>query len=455
MSNRSLSQGTIFSYGLLALPVGMIGIPMGIYLAPFYAGELGLSLATIGTMLMLSRLSDFVTDPLIGLLSDRWRPAIGRRKVWIPIGTAVMMTGVYLLFRPPENVGTVYFLLAVSCTYFGYTTLLLPYHAWGAELSPHYHERTKITAYSKFFDTTGLVIATLIPAYILSRPGATSGDIMNGLSVFFLIALPVCAAITFFRVPEPEYKATSKTKISLPQAAKLLVRNKPFALVSACVFIATIAEVFRQTTTVFFAKEIIGVENIGMVYVAYFAVALMMIPAWNQAAKKLEKHLALGLALAIVVITNLCMIFLEEGQSTLFTLLFVIKGSCFGALALLPGAMIADTADVDTALTGEHQQGLIFAITGMIQKLGYAIGQGLPLVLLGWVGFDATGGNGPDQLYWLSFFYGIAPAVVASFAILALVPYTLTAARHKELQNYLADKTDNNEARLPAFLQGT
>jgi len=455
LANAKLTQKTILSYGILSLPIGVIGVPMGIYLAPFYAGELGLSLAAIGSMLILSRLSDFVTDPLIGLLSDRWRPAIGRRKVWVPIGTLVMMTGVYLLFQPPDDVGIVYFLVAVSTTYLGYTTLQLPYNAWGAEMSPLYHQRTKITASAKFFDTSGLVISTMIPAYILSQPGATSGDIMDGLSLFFLIALPLCATITFINVKEPIYQSSPKAKISVPQAAKLLARNKPFALITAALFIATIAEVFRQTTTVFFATQIIGVENVGAVYVYYFVFALIMIPGWNLIAKKLEKHRALALAISVVLLTNLAMYLLDEGQTTAFIILFIIKGSCYGALALLPGAMIADTADIDTALTGERQQGLFFAINGMVQKLGFGIGQGLPLILLGWVGFDAAGSNGPEELYWLKFFYSIAPAVVAGFAIAALIPYSLTAARHRELQDYISEKQDNDETPLPAFLQST
>jgi Na+/melibiose symporter-like transporter len=448
-----LTRKTILSYGIVSLPIGVIGVPMGIYLAPFYAGELGLSLAAIGTMLMLSRLSDFVTDPLIGLLSDRWRPGIGRRKVWLPIGTLVMMSGVYLLFRPPNDVGMLYFLIAVSMTYLGYTTLQLPYTAWGAELSPQYHIRTKITATAKFFDTSGLVISTIIPAYILSRAGATSGDIMDGISLFFLIALPLCATIAFINVPEPQTQSAAKTKINARQVGKLLMRNKPFALITIALFIATVAEVFRQTVTVFFAKEIIGVENVGTVYVYYFACALIMIPFWNRIATKLEKHRALALALCIVLGTNLCMYFLEAGQTTAFIVLFVIKGSCYGALAIFPGAMIADCADIDTALTGERQQGLFFAISTMLQKLGFAIGQGLPLVLLGYVGFNATGGNGPEELYWLSFIYGIAPAAVAGFAIAALIPYSLTAARHRELQDYLEKKKTDDTAILPLFLQ--
>ena len=455
MSSKKLDNQTILSYGILSLPIGVLGIPMGIYLAPFYAGELGLPLAVIGSMLMLSRVSDFITDPLIGMLSDRWRPSIGRRRVWLPIGTMIMMIGVSLLLRPSGEVDALYFLMAVSITYLGYTTLQLPYTAWGAELSPDYHVRTKVTASAKFFDTFGLVISTIIPAVILSQAGAKASDVMNGLSLFVLFALPICATITFFRVPEPPQHKASQAKIDSRQAFKLIARNKPFAIITIAFFIATVAEVFRQTITLFYANEIIGIENIGTVFIFYFATGLLMIPAWTRIASRFEKHRALAGALSLVFITNVGMYFLDFGQTTIFTIFFLIKGACFSALLILPLAMVADTVDIDAALTGERRQGMFFAIGTMVQKLAYAIGQGIPLILLGFIGFDATGSNGPEELYWLTVCYSIVPAATVGFAILAVLKYSLTAKRQEELKSYLDEKEINPAAELPAFLRAS
>lgn len=425
---------------------------MGIYLAPFYGGELGLPLAVIGSMLMLSRVSDFITDPLIGTLSDRWQPGIGRRKVWLPIGTTIMMIGVFLLLRPVGEISALYFLMAVSITYLGYTTLQLPYTAWGAELSPNYNVRTKITASAKFFDTCGLVVSTVIPAIILSQAGAKSSDVMNGLSLFVLLALPVCALITYFNVPEPEQHKQPEVKIGIRETFKVIRSNKPFGLVTIALFIATVSEVFRQTVTVFFATEIVGVENIGTVYIFYFASGLLTIPLWTRIASRFDKHRSLAGALVVVLVTNIAMYFIEHGQTTVFTIFFLIKGSCFGALMILPLAMVADTVDIDTALTGERRQGLYFSVCTMLQKLAYAVGQGLPLTLLGFIGFNAAGGNGADELYWLQVCYSIVPACSVGFAILALIPYTLTAKRHGELKHYLEEKEKDDSIPLPAFL---
>jgi Na+/melibiose symporter-like transporter len=449
---RNLNRWHIAAYGLVSLPIGLIGIPMAIYLAPLYAGELGLPLAAVGTMLMLSRVTDFITDPITGIISDRWRPKIGRRKVWLPIGTLTMTTGVFFLFRPGDEASILYFLLAVSLVYLGYTTLQLPYNAWGAELSPDYHVRTRITASAKFFDTTGLVIATIIPAVVLSKAGSSAGDIMDALSLFFIFSLPICAAIAFTFVPEPEHHVAN-SKFEPGKVITLMAGNKSFALVTVAVFAATVAEVFRQTVTVFFATQVLGVENIGIVYVFYFAVALTMIPVWGWIAGRIQKHRALIVALLIIFASNIGMYFLQYGQTTMFTILAMIKGACYGALALLPGAMIADCADVDTAHSGEQRQGLFFAVNAMVQKLGFALGQGVPLILLSLVGFDAAGQNGPDELFWLSVLYSMPTALIVLVAILALLPYSLTAERHTELRAYLGLRESGEEAELPDFLK--
>ena len=64
-------------YGLVNLPTSIVGLPIALYIPAFYSQNLGLSLAAIGTLLALSRLTDVVTDPTIGIASDRWQTRFG------------------------------------------------------------------------------------------------------------------------------------------------------------------------------------------------------------------------------------------------------------------------------------------------------------------------------------------------------------------------------------------
>jgi glycoside/pentoside/hexuronide:cation symporter, GPH family len=436
LSKERLGWGRLIAYGGLQFPLATIGLPLSIYLAPFYAGELGLPLAALGTAMLLARLSDIITDPLIGMASDRWRPAIGRRRVWVPMGAIVLGLGVFLLFNPAKGVGLGYFLMALAMTYVGYTMTRLPYHAWGGELSNSYEERTRITSTRQVFSLGGLIFATLVPALILQRPGATSADVLRGLSIAMLVALPLFAALLFFVVREPT-APPADPKIDLRRTLRQLWRNGPFRRIAIVLLLGFIAETFRITITLFFARDIIGVKNIGIIYVYYFATGLLAVPIWNWIGNRLGKHRALALAFGVVIVTNIGIFCLSFGQELAFTLLFIGKGFCFGALELMPAAMVADTADVDTVMSRERRQGLLFAIIGMIINFGQAVGQWLSLNLLGLVGYQAAGGNDADALSWLHIFYCLAPLVFLLPAMALLWHYPLTAARHRRFQAYV------------------
>ena len=128
----ALSKTTIYAHGVVGLPLAVIGYPLAIWIPAHYSGGLGISLAAVGTILMLARLTDVIPDPLVGELSDRFRTRLGRRKPWMLAGMPVMMLGVYQLFIPPEGIGLIYFLIWLTVFFLGATMIALPHRAWGA-----------------------------------------------------------------------------------------------------------------------------------------------------------------------------------------------------------------------------------------------------------------------------------------------------------------------------------
>ena len=86
----ALSKTALSVYGMLGLPLALVGYPIAIWLPAFYAGEIGVSLAAVATMLLVAKLSDVVTDPLVGTISDRLRTPLGRRRPLILLGVPVL-----------------------------------------------------------------------------------------------------------------------------------------------------------------------------------------------------------------------------------------------------------------------------------------------------------------------------------------------------------------------------
>lgn len=432
----ALSRRVVLAYGALGLPLATIGLPLTIYLAPFYAGEIGLPLALVGTAMLLARMADIVTDPFIGALSDRWRPAMGRRRVWLPIGVTTLLVGMVNLFNPSAHVGLGYFLSWLAVMYIGFTMTRLPYFAWGGELSGEYHTRTAIAATRQTFSIVGLVVSTLVPAIVLARPNATGGDVLAALSWMMLLILPLCAALVFFIVPEPP-AAPVEARVPIAKGLRILARNGPFKRVLLILLFGFTAETFRQTITVFFARDVVGVPNIGTIYVMYFVAGLVAVPFWRWLGSRAGKHRALSLAFVIVLVTNVALFFVGHGQLGFFTALFILKGLCFGALELLPAAMVADTADVDTVMSREQRQGVFFAAMGVVVNIGQALGQFLSLNLLAAVGYQPAGGNGPDELLWVRIAYALLPTLLLAICIALTWRYPLTAKRHTAIRAVL------------------
>ena len=249
----------------------------------------------------------------------------------------------------------------------------------------------------------------------------------------------------FLTVPEPE-APVRKAPFDFKAAFRTLYTNGPFARITLILLVATIGEVFRQTITLFFARDVVGVTNIGAVYFYYFVAALVMVPFWMWLAQKIEKHRALTAALIIIAITNGAMFFLSEGQELAFIALFVLKGACYGPVLMLPPAMIADASDIDTAESLDRQQGLFYATAAMVQKIGFALGASLPLIILGLVDYNSKGEAAPAKLMALSVSYSVIPAILVIVAAWLASRYTLTEARHKLIRAEISHQLEKREA---------
>ena len=260
---KPFSFWRMMAYGSINVPLSFIGYPLVIFVAPFYAGELGLPLGLIGTMLFFARMSDVITDPFVGVGSDHLRSRWGRRKPVIAAGIVMMMLGVYKLFLPEPPVTIWYFLVWVSVVYVGFTMVTIPHEAWGGELSNNYHERTQITGTRQFFGLAGMVCATIVPAIVFSQPGGTAGTVLQVLGYFVLVMLPLAGVLLLWAVPNVPAAEVKGHALPTRQGLRLMFRNGPFVRILLVLLLAVVGETFRITITLFFARDVVGIANVG------------------------------------------------------------------------------------------------------------------------------------------------------------------------------------------------
>lgn len=458
-----LKRSTILIHGSVGMPLAIIGYPLVVYLPPFYAQEVGLNMALMAIVLVIARMSDVITDPLIGTLSDRWQTRIGRRKPWLIMGVPLMLLGTVMIFMPPEGVGIGHLLTWTVIMYLGWTMVTLPYGAWGAELSPLYHQRSRVTASREGFVLIGLFLAALAPALVQAmgakfQAGETDGALMQALiwmigtdgqlntgygpilasmAWLLIILLPLTVFMVVTRVKEAPPQSVQRT--DWKQGMRVLKNNGPFKRMMLMLLIVVTGESFRNALSVFFMQHVIQIQaQIGLMYLLYFGVGILGIPFWLILGKRIGKHKAFCVAVGVSSASILGMFFLQAGQLLPFAVMFALKGFCFAAFQFLPLSMLADIVDVDTARSKEHRTGLFFAMSGMAHKLAMAIGLGLSLGLLALVGFDATQTvHTEGQLMALRVLYIIGPVLLYMAAFAVAWKYPLTSDRHERIHQWI------------------
>jgi len=424
----------------------MFGYPVAIWLPVFYSQEMGVSLAAVGTMIMLARLTDMVSDPLIGLYSDHHRSRLGRRKPLMLAGLPILVLGVFMLFMPKqfgiESVGSLHLVFWISIMFLGATLIYIPYAAWGAELSPDYHERSRITATREIFVLAGLLLAAVIPAIVEYFSGGGISEILAAMAWTIVVLMPMLVILVVWRVAEPEL--VEHRKVPLMDGLRLVAKNGPMIRILLIILIVTTGEAFRNALSVFFMGEVIEIDNPGTLFLFYFGAGLLAIPVWLRLGRRFGKHRAFAVCMCTVSVISTGTYFLGPGDVGLFTALFVAKGMCFGGLQFLPLSMLADIVDVDTARTRGKRAGTFFAISGMTAKLATAFGTGVSLNIVAFFGFDPRATSGPEGLQWLAFCYTIVPTVFFISALWLTWNYPLTEKRQARLR----DLIERRNARL-------
>ncbi|MBY5269362.1 MFS transporter [Spiribacter salinus] len=398
-----MNRGRLLLYGLPALPLAVMGVPMYVFLPGFYGETLGL--AAVGAALLVARLWDVITDPLIGSLGDRLDTRWGRRRPLIVAGMPLLLISAWALFRPPTDVGLAYLLGWGLAAYLGWTLMSLPYTAWGAELSEDYDKRASLTASREGFMLAGTLLAIAWPT--LLGTGRADAATLAGLAWLLVIALPIAVLITVWRVPE--YRFTGHP-VGWRAGWALIRANRPFMrLLLAYVMNGLANGLPASLFTLFVAHVLMAEAWTGPLLLIYFVTGIAALPGWLWLSRRIGKHRAWALSMLWTSLVFAFVPFLGPGDTWAFLVICLLSGVGVAVDMALPAAIQADLVDLDTAGGGGRRTGLYFGIWNMATKLALALAVGIAFPMLELLGFDATNIDDREGTLTLALFYGAVP----------------------------------------------
>ena len=316
------------------------------------------------------------------------------------------MLAVYNLFMPPADADWMHLLLWYGLHSIGITMMLIPYYAWGAELSSDYHERSRITGARAMAGITGNLAAQLVPGAALFFFGVGGSSVvlqLVGLSM--LVLMPLCTIITLRFTPEPAEHRPSTLPVL--QGLKLMWQNKPFKQLVIAFMIGFIGLNITTPLYLFFIADWLHAEDQAIyMLTTFFLTSFAAVPFWVWLASRIGKHRAYLAAFFTLAFAHPLYLLLDEGQFLWMLPISMITGFASGGFSsTLPNSMKADVIDLDTLNSGENRSALFFSAWSFAQKSTASVGNAIAMFGLALVGFDAidTSNNGSDELFGLRF----------------------------------------------------
>ncbi len=432
--SERLPAWRLTAFASIAFPSAGLVLPLAIFLPPYYTKTLGLGLTEVGLVFMLVRTFDIVTDPLMGLIGDRFGSRWGRRRHWLVLALPFLMTGVYMAFMPRGSPGIGYLGLWLVVLYAGTTMKTISHTAWAAELSTDYDERSRIAGFNSFAAFAGSLLI-LTPLAVLEYRGmAPAGhQALAFFGIMVLIFAPLCvlAAVTLVgerpTAPAPRIRLLTGLRAVLanPHMRRLLMADAMASMPGA-----VMAGLF-----IFYQAELLGTAQFNsLALIAFYVGHIFGVPTWVRVSYRLGKHGAFAVDSLCFCATTSLFFLPGQGDVALFIAAMFATGFAHSGLQFLIRSMAADVVDYDNLQTGGQRTGLYFALLSLTAKLGGALAIGVTYPLLSAVGFDAQGGNSEETRFAFRLIYLTVPVTAMLLAWLSIRGFALDETEQRQLR---------------------
>lgn len=442
---KPLPLGRKISYGLPALALAMVGIPVYVHIPKFYTDVIGVNIAWVGAILMGVRLFDAFSDPLMGAVSDRTQTRLGRRRPFILWGSIGLAAATFLLFAPPPmdpTAATAWFAVTIVALFASWTVVTVPYEALGPALTRSYTERTSLFALRDGLLIAGTLLAAASPVLIeglQENPAAADAQRQKFFWIALLYAPLVIGTCLWcvLRIRETDGGEASNTMLTA-RNLKSVGRNRPFWILLTAYMIGALGSNLPATLILYYVQYVLESNRADVFLFLYFASGILLLPAWIGVSRRIGKKNAWLASMAINTLAFSGVYFLGAGDEWIYAVLVVVSGMGFGATLALPSAIQADVIDYDEFLTGRRQEGWYIGIWSVVKKLAAALGVGVGLTLLGMAGYAPGQAQPPEVIQTLKVLYALVPSVCNAAAFAIALAFPISPGAHQRILESIA-----------------
>ncbi len=429
----------LFAYSLPGLPIAAMGLPLAVYLPPFYAVDIGLGWFAAGAIFAVARFFDVFLDPVMGVISDRTKSRWGRRRVWMVAAVPIMVLAAYLVFSPPQGVSWPFVVASMVLLYVGWTMLTIAHLAWGGELTDDYHDRSRVTASREAAYLVGMIAVLLLP-FVVKIYGGDKFAQVASMGWFVILTLPIAVAVAVATLKE--YEAPRVQELDWRTAVGAIVSNGPLRYVLVCDLISGVSGGIVATLFLpMVAQGLALPEQSYLLLLIYFAMGVLSIPPMLWLSRRFGKHRMLVAYSLVNAILIPCIFLLPQGEFVPALVLWSLFGLNMAVGPFLFRAIMADVADHDHVETGQPRAGVYFALLALTNKFGYACAIFGSYAVLSYINFDGKGVNPPDVIFDLMLLYIVPPTIISIIIAAVMWRFPLGEAQQRELRRILEERS--------------
>ena len=401
---------TFFLYSLPSIPLAAAQISVYIAVPAIYSKIAAVGIGVTGLVIMISRVIDMITDPILGTFLDRMVEKIGW-KFWLLIGFPLISIGIFILFNPLDGLEIFSLLLGIIFVTLGWTFFSIPWWGIGIAISnSNSNDRFKVVSFRELLTIPGVILGLFLIHF-----SNISGEIFLIISILFLSPLFIK------KIPIPNISNVKGTSYFL-NIKNLFKNNSNFKYLCLSYFFIGLSNGVTSILFILFVEFIIGGSPQNFLSI-YFISAFMGLPFVYMLASKYNKKRIWTSFIILACICFLPVVFLSNNSTTLFMVICIISGFCLSADLIIPSSIQADIIYKEQQQNKNVLVGKIYSVWSFIQKLSLALSAGVCLPLLGYFGFNPSEVN--TQLLPLSFAYGIIPIILRIPAIIFAENITL------------------------------
>lgn len=434
-------------YAAPAFALAFVGIPVYVYLPKFYTDVVGVDIAVVGWILLVARMFDAVTDPGVGLLSDRTHTRWGRRRPYI-LGAAVpLAVSIFLLLNPPvslEPTGAAWwFGVTLFGMFLSWTILVVPYESLGPELTFDHHQRTAVLGARDGLLIAGTVVAAASPVIVEHLFDLPEGPAGERTKFFWIGSIygPLLIALCLWCVIAVRERVAAHTRSGdWREGLVALKKNRPFWILLAAYTLGTLAFNLAGSLLLFYVRYVLVSDSADVYLVVYLVSGVVLLPVWIAASRRLGKRNSWLIGMACYAAGGVGIFFLGEGDGWIYGVLCFITGMTFGPTVAIPASMQADVIDYDELLTGERREGLYMGLWAVVRKFAAAIGVGVALPILSAVGYEPNIEQTEATRLALRVLYVGVPVICNLLAMAIAWRYPIDEDEHRRIRDAIDDR---------------